>query len=1266
MTSSGANDKTLEMLTADELETFGVQPVYKRKVTNLPSIGYLPSDKPEGLAYLPGGIIAVINDNDFGLAGAGVTDNSTFGLISFDSNYGYDASNDDDAIRIEPRQTLGMYQPDAVVAMQIDGAQYILTANEGDARDYDGYSEEDRGEDLTLDPAYWSDLDTIQTDPELGRVKITYADGDLDGDDVYEYMYTYGARSFSIWDENGNLIFDSGDEFEQVLAERDPDHFNSTNDDNDSFDNRSDDKGPEPEAIEVATIYDRQYAFIGLERMGGIMVYDITDPTAPEFLEYINNRRFDVAADSSAAGDLGIESIKFVSADDSPNGKPLLITGNEVSGTVSIFSLDRRPVVSFDDDNTVEDESAGTVQIEVVVERMGNIPGNFQINVIDASTAEEGVDYTILSSTAFEVAPGSSDPFYVEVELMDNSDTYDASYLILELEALDSTEVGEEELHYLLIADDDVEAPSPITDAPVQMSYLTSFAVDPDNEATAEIVAHDPVSQRLYTTNSEENALDILDFSDPENITPIVSIDLSIYGGGVNSVAVENEIVAVAVEAADHTNPGTVVFFDTDGNFLNAVVVGVLPDMIAFSPDGNMVLTANEGEPNDDYTIDPEGSVSIIDISGGVGSANVIAVTFESFNPQIDDLIANGIRIFGPNATVAQDLEPEYIAFAFGGTVALVSCQENNAIIGIDLATQTILGIGALDTKDWTSEPNAFDASNRSNDIFFSNWPVKSFRMPDAITTYDVGGETYIISANEGDARDYDGYSEEERGDDLNLDPTIFPDAEYLQHDVLLGRLKVTTANGDTDGDGDYDEIYAYGGRSFSIWNATTQELVWDSGDQLERIVAADPVYGDIFNTTDDENDYKDRSDDKGPEPEAVTVGQIGDNFYAFIALERVGGLMMYDVTDPVAPVFIQYINTRTPGDGEDAGGDLAPEDIKFISAVNSPLGMPTLVVANEVSGTVSVFVIDQVCDFDLGDDVVACEDETVTITVPDGYDSFLWSNDETTQSIEVNEGGVYTVEVGTIDGCVAADSVEVSFLEILEVDLGDDFDLCEGDEETLTAPVGAASYAWSTGDMDQSITVEEEGTYSVVVTTFEGCETTDTVNVIVNELPIVDLGADTTLCDDDVPYVLDAGMGSEYFWNTGETSQTIEVTETGFYEVDVVDENGCEDGDGVLVIVDICTGVYEENLRGQLSVYPNPTSGKTYVELTDFESGAYTVKVFSLTGQMMLENNFEMIASNHQLELDLDQVADGMYLIQITSNVGQIVPQVECAEIIV
>ena len=336
-TSTGTTDKTLEMMTADDLAAAGIRAVFKNKVLNLPSIGYLPTDKPEGLTLLPGGALAVISDNDFGLGGEGFTDASDLGIITFSGNYAFDASDRDTDIEIWNRPTLGMFMPDAIKSYSSNGKTYIVSANEGDARAYGGFSEETRVGGLNLDAADFPNASILKNNNNLGRLLSTKATGDIDGDGDFDRIYSYGARSFSIWDEAGNLVFDSGNDFEKYIAQLDPAHFNSNHTSNNSRKARSDDKGPEPEAIEIATIDGRTMAFIGLERMGGFMLYDITNPLSPTFEGYVNNRNFDANAQTPEAGDLGVEDIIFIKAEDSPTGNMMLVTGNEVSGTVSLF-----------------------------------------------------------------------------------------------------------------------------------------------------------------------------------------------------------------------------------------------------------------------------------------------------------------------------------------------------------------------------------------------------------------------------------------------------------------------------------------------------------------------------------------------------------------------------------------------------------------------------------------------------------------------------------------------------------------------------------------------------------------------------------------------------------------------------------------------------------------------------------------------------------------------------------------------------------------
>lgn len=901
-------------------------------------------------------------------------------------------------------------------------------------------------------------------------------------------------------------------------------------------------------------------------------------------------------------------------------------------------------------------------------------------------------------------------------------------------------------------------------DGGLVLTALSTYETGLVGDSAAEIVAHDPESQRLFVVNASDSTVDVLDINDPSSIAYLGSLDMSDLGSAPNSVDIYDGVVAVAIENDDKQEPGVAAFFDIDGNLINFVEVGSLPDMLTFTPDGTKVVVANEGEPNDEYDVDPEGTVSIIDLSAGVDGLtqdDVIQVDFNAFN---DAELDESVRIFGPNATVAQDVEPEYVAISADSSTAYVTMQENNALAIVDLDAGEAFDIVGLGFKNWNAphatmdfypmedlpllgetetgqeillggfsglhyegtddeglmyftthpdtspradmmalddtpvrpvifpdyeslwvsivldpstgevfvdqvtyltdadgnpitglhnipgteklanvdetpvdlagnllesdplggdmegivraddgtywmvdeyrpsiyhfeedgtlvnrfvpegandnelgvevgietlpavlgqrranrgfeavaidgdtlyafvqspldnpdtdddanskashftriiefdaaagvttgqylykldgngsdkigdavslgngeflvierdsatgpdsakniyhinlenatnfhefnpawvgpdgglelqselglaraginpvqkslyvdlatlgyhfddkpegltfidentlavindndfgltgefdpstgmlgeedaftppvlgiihlKPMGIDVSNRDDAVALFRWPIKGMYQPDSIVSYEVDGETFLVTANEGDARDYDGYSEEVRVADLALDWAAFPNAPLLQQDENLGRLKTTTANGDADGDGLFEEIYAYGGRSFSIWNADG-ELVFDSASDVAEITSS--IYPDNFNSNGENDSFDDRSDDKGAEPEALAIGEIDGRHYAFIGLERIGGIMAYDVTNPYAPEFQYYVNNRDfdPSLALEEAGDLAPEGIAFIHADDSPTGEPMLAVGNEFSGTVTMFEI--------------------------------------------------------------------------------------------------------------------------------------------------------------------------------------------------------------------------------------------------------------------------------------------------------------------
>ncbi|MFZ3406043.1 choice-of-anchor I family protein [Vibrio chagasii] len=536
----------------------------------------------------------------------------------------------------------------------------------------------------------------------------------------------------------------------------------------------------------------------------------------------------------------------------------------------------------------------------------------------------------------------------------------------------------------------------------------SSIADAPFATSAAEIVSYDSCTDKLYVVNAQAKKVDVLSMNADSSPNSEGSIDLQsaalasgINIGAANSVSTHQGLVAVAIENADKQQNGIIALYRSDTlELITTYTTGALPDMVSFSKDGRYIASANEGEPNSDYTIDPEGSVTLVDLANGPMQAKVTQIDFKAFNqgqPRHQEL-TDKVRISAPNATVAQDLEPEYLTFADNGKL-YVALQENNALAAIDVATAEVDAILGLGGKPWDSAQ--LDASNKDKNIgnLQSYAMLEGLYMPDSITSYSVDGNTYIVTANEGDGREYgikttqkecddkgfewDGddykgtenyttekdfciaYVDEVRGKKLDVDAN-HPLAGALKDNKQLARLKVIKPQGTLAAD---QKVQAFGSRSFSIWGESG-ELVFDSGDDFARIVLEqDPAN---FNSTNDNNQSgDDRSDDKGVEPEAIEVAEINGKHYAFIGLERQGGIMVYDVTQPKNATFISYLNnrdftqpvcTKVDEDGDcdndtynSKAGDLGPESIKYFTRS----GNHFIAVGNEVSGSTSVYRVE-------------------------------------------------------------------------------------------------------------------------------------------------------------------------------------------------------------------------------------------------------------------------------------------------------------------
>lgn len=620
----------------------------------------------------------------------------------------------------------------------------------------------------------------------------------------------------------------------------------------------------------------------------------------------------------------------------------IAITDNDVAATVAFNRID-----------TTVSEGVGIARVWLRVTTAGTVAGTVDVAFSNYSTATgTGTDYSAVATVNIPANAVVNQLISIDFTINDDGVSEADEYVICKLTNPVNVTASSTAQSTLYIKDNDKAVP--VANNQLNLSFVSSFSNGAAGTNSAEISAYDSASKRLFIANSVANKLDIVNLSNPLIPVLITSVNLAVapFNGSINSVAVRNGVVALALEGlTDKQANGKVVFTDINGVFISEVAAGAMPDMITFNHAGTKVYTANEGEPNAAYTNDPEGSITVVDISGGAASPIASTINFTAYIGQEAALRTQGIRIYGLNANAAQDFEPEYITISDDDSKAWVTLQENNALVELNLTNNTIVKLIPLGYKDYCLTNNALDASDQTFGINLSNYPVKGMYLPDAISSYTSGGNVYLITANEGDARAYTGFNEESRINGLTLDATAFPNSADLKNNAVAGRLNATNKTGDIDNDGDIDEIYVYGARSFSIWNPATSSQVYDSKDELERITQSSPFFNmsnTVANTA-----IKNRSDDKGPEPEGVTTAKIGGKDYAFVALERIGGVMVYDVTNPAAPAYVTYANSRTV-----AAGDRGAEGIIYVPAAQSPNGKSLVILSNEISSTVSIFEI--------------------------------------------------------------------------------------------------------------------------------------------------------------------------------------------------------------------------------------------------------------------------------------------------------------------
>jgi hypothetical protein len=850
-----------------------------------------------------------------------------------------------------------------------------------------------------------------------------------------------------------------------------------------------------------------------------------------------------------------------------------LITLKEAEGTASIATASNYQIVT---------ESIGTITIPVTFANANNALAKVVFEVSGYSSGSLSSDFNWTVNDTLTIAAGFNGIVNFPITITDDVLSEKAETVILKIKPDRNTLVSTTSYYQIIyVKDNDYQAP--IGTNELNMSLLTSFSNGAAGSNSAEIVVYDSTNFRLYIANSIGAKLDIIDFSNPSIPTLINSISVAPYGN-INSVTAHNGVVAMAIENSNAQLNGSIVFVDQNGVFLSQVAAGAMPDMITFNKDFTKVLTANEGEPNATYSADPEGSVTIVDLTPGYAAltnANATTIPLTQFNGQEVALRAQGIRIFSTSASVAQDLEPEYIAISDDNTKAYVSLQENNAMLVINLLTSQIIEIRPLGYSNYSSG-NAMDASDQTGQILITSLPVKGAYMPDAIAYSTINGQGYLFSANEGDSREFGSVIDANRISTLNLDLTAFPDQLILKNNRFAGRLNGLKYSGDTDNDGDLDEIHVMGGRSFSIWNAATGSLVFDSKDLIEQIIAAHPIYSAIFNASNSIGvpTLKNRSDDKGPEPEGITVAEVNGNNYLFVALERVGGAMIFNINDPNNPVYVGYKNNRST---TISGPDLGSEGMIYISAEASPNGNSLLILANEVSSTLSIYQLNT-CSQVAGAEItpnatVLCQGENTTLTIPGAAGSTVqwYLNNQiipgaTANSFVASQNGEYEVFVqNSLYQCndtSTAVQLVVNALPVVLANVTNNV-ICTGESVVFTGS-GAQSYTWDNSVVDNTaMNPSSSANFTVVGTDANGCENTSSVNLTVNALPIVLANVTNNVICAGESVVFTGSGAQSYTWDNGVVDNTaINQSSSANFTVVGTDANGCENTSSVNLTV--------------------------------------------------------------------------------------------------
>ena len=472
-----------------------------------------------------------------------------------------------------------------------------------------------------------------------------------------------------------------------------------------------------------------------------------------------------------------------------------------------------------------------------------------------------------------------------------------------------------------------------------QYGKTLKFVSRISNIEDAEITAYMPLYHKLFAVGGN-SSITVIDLTVVEK--PVV-IEKKKVLGHASSAAVFDDLVAVSLISDPHTQNGRVDLYRYGDSLslLKSFSVCPEPDMLTFTPNGAAILVACEGSPSEDGQIDPEGAIALIQI---LEENPVSILKFDHLDSTA--LIKKGVRKTGPG-TFFQNLEPEYITVDPSSKMAWVSLQENNAIASIDLKAKKITSVFGLGGLDHSLPGQGIDF-RKDGKINIENAPILGLRQPDGIAVLSEKGRHYIYTANEGASRDYSFYSDET--DILALLEKKLLNSDLFNLTWLNALKKHTFSKMEPCLKGPCNHVEAFGSRSMSVFDGKTGKILFDSGDQIEKMIAK--TAPSLFNWNAKKGKLKidARSEDKGAEPEMVTIGEFNGKKLAFLGLERMTGIIVWDLKNPEKPLIIDYYL-----DPKDRG----PEGILFISAQKSPFSrVPLLIVGYEYSQSIVIYSI--------------------------------------------------------------------------------------------------------------------------------------------------------------------------------------------------------------------------------------------------------------------------------------------------------------------